>query len=70
MKIPLVLNNKSFAIYGLGNTGRSVINFFNKIKFKNYLIWDDNKSIRNLWNLNKYKKKLFLNQSILLITLL
>tara|TARA_Y100000816_G_C26089038_1_gene575180 strand:+ start:408 stop:1709 length:1302 start_codon:yes stop_codon:yes gene_type:complete len=59
MKIPLVLNNKSFAIYGLGNTGRSVINFFNKIKFKNYLIWDDNKSIRNLWNLNKYKKKTF-----------
>ena len=59
MKIPSVLTNKSFAIYGLGNTGRSVINFFNKIKFKNYLIWDDNKSIRNLWNLNKHKKKTF-----------
>ena len=35
------LRNKNFAIYGLGITGRSVINFFRKNNFKNYIIWDD-----------------------------
>jgi hypothetical protein len=35
------LRNKNFAIYGLGVTGRSVIDYFNKYSFKNYIIWDD-----------------------------
>ena len=39
----------SFLVYGLGATGLSVINFFNKNKIKNFKIWDDNQK-------NKFKK--------------
>ncbi len=36
----------TFLVYGLGQTGKSVINFFNKNKIKNYQVWDDkNKNI-------------------------
>ena len=36
----------TFLVYGLGQTGKSVINFFNKNKIKNYKVWDDkNKNI-------------------------
>tara|TARA_B100000242_G_scaffold218501_1_gene159749 strand:- start:182 stop:1468 length:1287 start_codon:yes stop_codon:yes gene_type:complete len=45
----------SFLIYGLGLTGKSVVNFFKKNKIKNYEVWDDkntrlfkNKRARNL----------------------
>ena len=39
------LKDLSFLIYGLGLTGKSVINFFNKNRFENYKVWDDtNKS--------------------------
>ena len=31
----------SFLVYGLGLTGKSVINFFIKNKIKNYYVWDD-----------------------------
>ena len=31
----------SFLIYGLGITGKSVINFFDKNNIKNYKVWDD-----------------------------
>ena len=41
---------QSFLVYGLGITGRSVINFFKENKIKSYQVWDDN--IKNL-----YKKK-------------
>ena len=60
MQIPPNLRKKSFAIYGLGNTGRSVINYFNKFGFKNYFIWDDNKFLQNSWHLDKKKEKIFL----------
>tara|TARA_B100000886_G_scaffold131252_1_gene88494 strand:- start:5519 stop:6799 length:1281 start_codon:yes stop_codon:yes gene_type:complete len=33
--------NLSFLIYGLGITGKSVINFFNNNNIKNYKVWDD-----------------------------
>ena len=33
--------NLSFLVYGLGVTGKSVINFFNKNNIKNYKVWDD-----------------------------
>ncbi len=49
----ITLNNLkklSFLVYGLGSTGKSVINFFNKNKIKNYKVWDDK-------NLKLYKKK-------------
>ncbi len=38
----------SFLIYGLGLTGKSVLNFFKKHKLKNFQVWDDN-------NINSYK---------------
>ena len=40
----------SFLVYGLGITGQSVVNYFEKHKIKNYLVWDDK-------NKNLYKKK-------------
>ena len=59
MKSILNLSKKSFAIYGLGTTGRSVIKYFNKVNFKNYTIWDDNKIIKKYWHSNKQKKERF-----------
>ena len=32
---------QSFLVYGLGLTGRSVINFFKKNNVKKYMVWDD-----------------------------
>ena len=56
-------SKKSFAVYGLGATGTSVINFFDKIGVKNYIIWDDNKNIKKDWKLNEKKKKKFLKSN-------
>ena len=36
------LKELSFLIYGLGLSGKSVINFFKKNNINNYEIWDDN----------------------------
>jgi len=60
MKNSSDLGNKSFAIYGLGTTGKSVIDYFNKFGFKNYVIWDDSRVLKNSWGLNKKKEKFFL----------
>ena len=43
------LKELSFLVYGLGLSGRSVINFFKKNHIKNFEVWDDNKK-------NIYKK--------------
>lgn len=40
----------SFLVYGLGQTGQSVVNFFKKNNFQSYKVWDD-------FNKNLYKKK-------------
>ena len=37
------LKERSFLVYGLGLSGRSVINFFKKNGIKNFKVWDDNK---------------------------
>ena len=42
---------KSFAIYGLGKTGSSTLNFLKKKKLSTICIWDDNKKIRGQHNL-------------------
>ncbi len=51
----------SFLVYGLGLTGRSVVNFFKKNNIKNYEVWDDkNKNLykeRRPSNLNEALKK-------------
>ena len=39
------LRHKNFAIYGLGVTGRSVINYFHKHGFENYIGWDDDNDV-------------------------
>jgi len=36
------LRELSFLVYGLGSSGRSVINFFKKNKVNNFKVWDDN----------------------------
>ena len=54
------LQQNSFAIYGLGVTGRSVINFLNKKRIDDFFIWDDNKIVRDFHGINKkYKEKYF-----------
>ena len=54
------LDQNSFAIYGIGATGRSVINFFTKKKITDFFVWDDSKIIRNFYGINKkYKEKYF-----------
>ena len=49
------LKEMSFLIYGLGLSGKSVVNFFKKNNINNYEIWDDeqkklfkNKRTKNL----------------------
>ena len=46
MDTSLNLSKKSFAVYGLGTTGRSVVNYFNKAGIKNYIMWDDDKVLK------------------------
>ena len=48
------LKKKSYLVYGLGLSGRSVVNFFDKNNFKKYFVWDDN-------NQDLYKKKIAKN---------
>ena len=50
------LRHKNFAIYGLGITGRSVMNYFDKHGFKNYIGWDDNNKVFKKFLGSKYKK--------------
>ena len=53
---------KKFAVYGLGITGISVINFLNRSKVRNYFTWDDDFKKRKKLNikssLNKFKNEL------------
>ena len=37
------LKERSFLVYGLGLSGRSVINFFKRNSIENFKVWDDNK---------------------------
>ena len=41
MSLSKTLSSKSFAVYGLGITGISVINFLKKKKIKKLYAWDD-----------------------------
>ena len=44
------LKESSFLVYGLGVSGRSVVNFFKKNKIKNFEVWDDK-------NINLFRNK-------------
>jgi UDP-N-acetylmuramoylalanine--D-glutamate ligase len=55
------LSQSSFAIYGLGLTGKSVLNLFKK-KSVNFYAWDDNAKVRSLSKINKkFNEKNFEN---------
>ena len=49
MNKSLNLSKKSFAIYGLGKTGKSVINYFDRKGFENWGAWDDNAKEKDFW---------------------
>ena len=61
MNKSLNLSKKSFAIYGLGKTGKSVINYFDRKGFENWSAWDDNAKEEDFWGSIKKKegKRLF-----------
>ena len=50
------LRHKNFAIYGLGVTGLSVIDYFDKYGFKNYIGWDDNNKTLKRFLGSKYTR--------------
>ena len=56
---PLILNSSltNFCIYGLGSTGMSVVNYFNRKKFTEYRAWDDDHTLRNFYGFKFNKKK-------------
>ena len=56
MNKSLNLSKKSFAIYGLGKTGKSVINYFDRKGFENWSAWDDNAKEKVFWGSIKKKK--------------
>tara|TARA_Y100000590_G_scaffold412923_1_gene508271 strand:- start:930 stop:2243 length:1314 start_codon:yes stop_codon:yes gene_type:complete len=55
---PLIPNPSlvNFCIYGIGSTGMSVINYFEKNNFKEYRVWDDDEVLRRFHGLNIKKK--------------
>ena len=53
------LKDQSFLVYGLGLTGKSVVNFFKRNKIRNYKVWDDeNKNLYKSKRTNNLKKTL------------
>ena len=58
MKISKLIKDSSFAVYGLGLTGTSVLKFFKKKKIKNIYIWDDKNKKNNKKKINLFRKKL------------
>lgn len=59
-------NGKSFAVYGLGLTGKSVVNFLKKNKVNEISIWDDNLLKKNLKLKKNFKAKLDIVNYIIL----
>ena len=53
------LKELSFLVYGLGVSGKSVVNFFEKNNIKNYQVWDDKNK-----NLLKKKRPLSLARTL------
>ena len=55
------LNSKKFAVYGIGETGKSIIRFFKKRKIYHIDAWDDNFKVRKKNNI-KISKKFFIQK--------
>ena len=58
MKISKLIKDSSFAVYGLGLTGTSVLKFLKKKKIKNIYMWDDKNKKNNKKKINLFRKKL------------
>ena len=56
MKFSVTLSKKSYAIYGLGLTGISVLNFLKKMKVKKIYTWDDKKNLNSKIFINLINK--------------
>tara|TARA_B100001564_G_C20666603_1_gene684117 strand:- start:3241 stop:4515 length:1275 start_codon:yes stop_codon:yes gene_type:complete len=52
------IKDKSFAVYGLGITGKSVVKFLKKNKAAKISMWDDFLTQSNLTQMNKFKTNL------------
>ena len=63
-----ILKSNNFCIYGLGATGTSVINYFNKRKNNayNYFVWDDDpaKMFSNSFNIKKKKGRKYFSMAL------
>ena len=59
-------NDKSFAVYGLGLTGKSAVNFLKKNRVNKIFIWDDNLLKHNLKQKKIFKSKLNIVNYIIL----
>ena len=57
-----ILSKKYFAVYGLGATGLSVVNYFKRHNYKNFYTWDDKKNLKGK-NFSKVKFLKFLEKS-------
>ena len=59
MDRPLILDSKAinFCVYGLGTTGQSVIDYFQRKNFKQYKVWDDNEVLRAFYSFKMNKQK-------------
>jgi UDP-N-acetylmuramoylalanine--D-glutamate ligase len=58
MKISKSIKDSSYAIYGLGLSGNSVVKFLKKKNIKKIYTWDDKKNKNNKKKFNLFKKKL------------
>ena len=58
MEINSPIKKNSYAIYGLGLSGRSVLNFLKKKKIRKIYTWDDKKELKYKKNFNFFKKAL------------
>jgi len=58
MKISKLIKDSSFAVYGLGLSGNSVLKFFKKKNIKNFYTWDDKINKNNKKKFNLFKNSL------------
>ena len=58
MKIYKSIKDNSFAIYGLGLSGKSTLSFLKRKRVKKIYVWDDKKNLKSKKSLSFFKKSL------------
>ena len=58
MEINRPIKENTYAIYGLGLSGKSALKFLKKKKAKKIYIWDDKKKLKNTKNLKSFREAL------------